>query len=169
VARKASPRRRHRVDIDIAFLPDGKGKGVEDRDDRPRRRKAKAPRVALAGKRKLCKPVDICGQRYRVLLDDEYDSKKNEGQCTWADNLIELLAQAPDRVHDALMHEIVHAVNDASGLKWAIANRFPKLTLKERRALDEMLCRFLAPALLATLRNAGWLKLPSVARKAAAS
>jgi Zn-dependent peptidase ImmA (M78 family) len=104
--------------------------------------------------------VDICGQRYRVMVDPAYDGKKWEGGCTWSDNLIEILEQAEDRMHDSLIHEIVHAITDACGLKWSIATRFKKLTAKERRELDEMLCRSFAPAILQTFRNAGWLRLP---------
>ncbi len=149
-------------------------------DERPSRRKGspanetkhcRAPRVpkkgskpVLKGTKKYCDPVNVCGQRYRVMTDPVYDPHKWEGACTWQDNLIELLDQAEDRVHDSLLHELVHAITDACGLKWAIANRFKKLTASDRRALDEMLCRMLAPALLATLRDAGWLRLPRKSR-----
>lgn len=169
--------RRTRTEIEVEILVDAKKpararrkkprkSNANDGPDRPRNstrnRKTPIPRVALEGKRRWGEKVDICGQRYDVKVDTAYHAKKWEGACTWADNLIELLEQAPDRMHDALIHEVFHAIMDACGLKWEIANRFgKKLSVQDRRDLDEMLCRHLAPAVLQTFRNAGWLKLPA--------
>ena len=166
---------RRSVEIEVEILVGAKPKSrakkkprksnANDGADRPRNstrnRKAPTPKVALVGKRRWARKVDVCGQRYDVKVDDAYDSRKWEGACTWSDNLIEILVQAEDRMHDALIHELVHAINDASGLKWEIANRFKKkLSLQDRRDLDELMCRHLAPAILQVFRNAGWLKLP---------
>lgn len=152
------------LDLEVTMIANRR-KGSTTTEERPRARRPKAQRADLKGRAKYCEPVDVCGQRYRVLVDPDYANDKLEGACTWADNVIELLLQAEDRMHDALIHEIVHAITDASGLKWTIAATFgKKLNAKDRAKLDEMLCRFLAPALLSTLRNAGWLKLPRKAR-----
>lgn len=160
----AARRKRRAVDveIDVLFCSGCSGHGKTAPGGRPERpqRRAKPTPAELKGKVKFCEPIDVCGQRYRVLVDPDFGPKKIEGSCTYQDNLIELLDQAEDRMHDTLFHEIVHAIADAGALKWTIATRFPKLTKKDRAALDEMLCRFFAPALLATLRSAGWLKLP---------
>ncbi len=141
--------------------------GPDQRPERPKNKHRTVPAgvkkpVELVGTRKWknWETVNICGQRYRIRVDTAYDPKKIEGSCEWSNNLIELMVQAEDRMHDTLIHEIVHAITDASGLKWAIANRFRKLTKKDRADLDEMLCRLLSPALLGALRDAGWLKLP---------
>lgn len=135
---------------------------ANDGSDRPTRtRRARKPKTTLEGRRHWVRKLDICGQRYDVRVDTSFHNAKWEGSCTWSANLIEILEQAEDRMHDALLHEIIHAMNDASGLKWEIANRFKKkLTVEDRRDLDELLCRHLAPAILQTFRNAGWLRLP---------
>lgn len=157
---------RKRVNEVEKQAPRGRAKprkgNVDDRDDHPRFRQCRC-RKAKPGTingTKDWQVVDVCGQRYLVKVDPVYDARKLEGACTFTDNQIEVLEQALDRMHDTLLHEIIHAANDASGLKWALMNAFPNLSLKERRAIDEMICRFLAPALLGTLRGAGWLKLP---------
>jgi hypothetical protein len=118
------------------------------------------------------KSIDVCGQRYRVGVFT--DERGYQGATTFADNAIEIQDQAEDRMHDTLLHELLHACFDACGLKLQIRERFSTMKKKDRDFLEEAICVMLSPALLATLRRAGWLKLPRkpgprVVHKAAAS
>lgn len=105
--------------------------------------------------------LEICGQRYEVWVDREYHPLKLEGACTWTENRIDVLEQSYDRMLDTLIHEVLHAMTDASALKWTIHELFPKLSLQERRRLDEAFCRFAAPAMLSCFRSAGMLNPPA--------
>ncbi len=152
------PRRRGSVGTKAAR----KQKGSESHPEE-RRPKKTTKSDELVGRKPWIKEIDICGQRYRIMIDPEWSPKKNEAQCCEADNQIDVLEQAEDRMHDSLIHETLHAMTDASGLRWKIATTF-KLTLAERRHLDEMICRALAPAILSSFRSAGWLRLPGKPR-----
>jgi len=134
-------------------------KGTDSFDAPKKRPKKKSSKPELKGTRVWVRHFNVCGQRYAIKVDPSYSGDKWEGACTWSENLIEILAQAEDRMHDALLHEIVHALTDACGFKWT-ARQLMKLTAKQNKILDELICRLFAPALLGTLRDAGWLHLP---------
>lgn len=106
------------------------------------------------------KPVDVCGQRYRIEVFD--DLGENEGECDHVAGVIRIKRQAHDRMADTLLHELItHAAWDASGLKWMLVQAF-QVPKKKMDAIEEMLARISSPAMLSTLRNAGWLRLPPV-------
>lgn len=157
--------RKREIEV-LLSRPTRRRKGNEEVSDHPSRircscgahRKPKA--TELHGTVLWCE-IDVFGQRYQVWVDREFHPSKPEGLCTWTHNRIDILEQSIDRMHDTLVHEIIHAQNDASGMKWTIAQLFPKLTVKQRRQLDELLCRFGAPAMLSIFRSLGWLHLPT--------
>lgn len=102
------------------------------------------------------KPIDICGQRYRIVI---YSVLECQGFCDYDEGVIRLRRSAPDRMMDTLLHEVLHGIFEASGLGWLIRSAF-KLTKARFDSFEEDMIRLLAPSLLSTLRNAGWLHLP---------
>ncbi len=100
--------------------------------------------------------IDVCGQRFAIEI---YSSLEIEGECDYANGVLRLRRQAPDRMADTLLHEVLHAIFDASGMGWLLRGRF-QLSKARYDALEENMIRMLCPALHSTLRNAGWLRLP---------
>lgn len=70
------------------------------------------------------------------------------------------LRKVPTRLADAVVHELSHAIWDASGLGYwfreTIRAHF-KLTAKEADRFEELFIRLHTPALITTLRGAGLL------------
>lgn len=153
------------LDLEVTMLDKRTRKGALLRDGEPclhrrgQRRKRAGKRPELKGTVPWLKDLDVCGQRYVAKVDPVYDHRKLEGACTWSDNLLEVLEQAEDRMLDALIHELTHAINEASGLRSAIAAMFPKMKQAELKKLDEIMCRMQAPAWLRLWRSLGF-RLP---------
>lgn len=118
-------------------------------------------------RRAWVKDLDVCGQSF--IVEAFFRDKKGvnhrgyQGQCTVADGLIEaLIEENPGATYDTLLHEIIHALFTNTALEWTIEQLFPELSKKKRALLQETVCRFLAPGLLATFTRARWLQLPKL-------
>jgi hypothetical protein len=106
--------------------------------------------------------IDCAGQLWTIIVDPDLEL---EGACEYSTNTIRLFEQAPERMLDALVHECLHAIFDNYGIGWQIRQRL-KMTKGQWRAFEEdFVVRPLAPALLATFRRAGWLKLPRLIKR----
>lgn len=66
-------------------------------------------------------------------------------------------ALAPSKQVETFFHEVLHAVEDASGLAWLTRNELG-ITQDRCEALEEMRIRVQSPALLAALRSSGMLR-----------
>jgi hypothetical protein len=120
-----------------------------------------SPSTRKGAKYKVGKPIDICGQDFQVWVDPKFPI---EGECDHSTGTITLQPQAPARMAETLIHEALHAMIEACGLKWLLRERF-KLSASAMAKLDEDMIRVLAPALHSTLRRAGWLRLPTLLQK----
>ncbi len=123
------------------------------------------PRAQTAGKkgaRYRVGEIAFCGHRFVVWVDP---SLKIEGHCDPETGEIVLRPQAADRMAETLVHEVLHGVIDASGLGWLLRRRF-KMTAAQLEEFEEDVIRVLSPALFSALRGAGWLRLPTLLRRA---
>lgn len=116
--------------------------------------RAKAPTKRVLEQR--AGSIDVCGQRYAIEI---YTVLESQGECDYEAATIRLRRQAPDRMADTLIHEVLHAILDAAGIGWTMRGRF-KLSKRAYDKFEEDFVRMMTPALLSTLRNAGWLRLP---------
>lgn len=115
-------------------------------------------------RRKPSARVDICGQDYDIIVDPDL---KIDGECSYSENVIRVSPQAYWRMIDTYLHELLHALIDASGLGWQMRQRL-KMTKAQWRAFEEdFIVRPMTPALLATLKNGGLLRAPAFLRKRA--
>lgn len=124
-------------------------KVISGKGRRPRRRKPDAR-------------VDICGQLYDVVIDPDL---KTEGLCDFDATTISLSPKAFWRMVDTYLHELLHGLIDGSGMGWQMRRRL-KMTKAQWHEFEEtFIVRPMTPALLATLKNAGMLRLPTFLRK----
>lgn len=101
--------------------------------------------------------LNIYGLHYTVIVDPDLEL---EGSCETSTLEIRIKEYAYRRMLDTLVHEIVHAMLDASGMGWAMRQRL-RMSLKQWQAFEEdFIVRPLTPVLLTTLENAEWLRLP---------
>lgn len=124
-----------------------------------------------------CRPV-ICGQQYQVLIGnkdncpdlshDPVTGATDEACTAWETSTISVREDLGDgRKEDCLIHEVlVHAVIEASGMGRILADKH-KLSSEQWEALEEDLALLWSPAVLATLKANGWLKLPKVPKRRA--
>ena len=125
---------------------------------RAARRVAKKPRVRPDAR------VDICGQEFDVVIDPDLEI---DGLCEHSECRIKLSPRAFWRMVDTYLHELLHGLIDTSGLGWAMRRRL-KMSKAEWHAFEEdFIVRPMTPALLATLKNAGMLRVPAFLRKRA--
>lgn len=122
-----------------------------------------------------CRPL-ICAQRYDVVLVPEGECPCSEADCShmhdaeactvWADTLIAIQEDlSEERKINAFAHEVFgHALLDAYGIDDVLREELG-LTDEQWAAFDEAFARRVVPALLATLRTNGWLKLPAMPKK----
>ena len=128
------------------------------------RKKVRSARSVKQPRRKPDARVDVCGQDYDVLIDPEL---KIDGECSYSENVIRVSPQAYWRMVDTYLHELLHALIDASGLGWQMRQRL-KMTKAQWRAFEEdFIVRPMTPSLLATLKNGGLLRAPAFLRKRA--
>lgn len=128
------------------------------------RKKVRASRRIRKTRRKPNARIDICGQEYDVIVDPDL---KIDGECSYYENVLRLSPMAFWRMMDTLLHEALHALIDASGMGWAMRQRL-KMSKAQWRAFEEdFIVRPMTPALLATLKNAGMLRVPTFLRKRA--
>lgn len=105
------------------------------------------------------KPIDVCGQTYVAKVFEELIL---EGGCVLDDNEISVRRAALDRMEVTLVHELLHAILDASEMGWQIRSELG-LTRKQWEKFEEdFIVRPLAPALYATLKRAGMLVIPKL-------
>lgn len=111
---------------------------------------------------KLLKKLEICGQTYSIFSVKKGDVKgmgTAEGMTDVLKNEIYLkqkLLKNPCRFLDTLVHEILHAIFDASGLGFWLKRKMKVRGNAWIRAQEELI-RFQTPALVSTLKNAGFL------------
>lgn len=128
------------------------------------RKKVRSSQRVKQVRRKPVARVDICGQDYDIIVDPDL---KIDGECSYSENVIRVSPQAYWRMVDTYLHELLHALIDASGLGWQMRQRL-KMTKAQWRAFEEdFIVRPMTPALLATLKNGGMLRAPSFLRKRA--
>lgn len=90
---------------------------------------------------------------------------KIDGLCDFDSNTITLSPRGYWRMVDTYLHELLHGLIDGSGLGWQMRKRL-KMSKAEWHAFEEdFIVRPMTPALLATLKNAGMLRLPAFLRK----
>lgn len=117
-----------------------------------------------------CRPL-VCGQRYDVIVANAESCPHLEGRdeavTVWESTTIAIREDLSDeRKEDCLAHELfIHAVFEATGLSRMMRNKLG-LTEKQWDAFEEDLAHSYAPALLATLKTNGWLKLPKLPARA---
>ena len=105
--------------------------------------------------------VKVCGVReYQVTACSNVPGG-NSGDCTYRTGVIRVRFAERTHMEDTLFHEITHAVWDASGLKDMLRRRLSAvLTPGQISDLEEDILVTQTPGLLATLKTAGWLRLP---------
>lgn len=132
------------------------------RKPRSARKVVKSTPVVGKGARYRVGEIEFSGHRFVVWVDPKL---KIEGLCDFASGEIVLRPQVADRMAETLMHEVLHATIDASGLGWLLRRRF-RMSESQRDAFEEDVIRVLSPALFASLRGAGWLRFPRLPRPA---
>lgn len=111
---------------------------------------------------KLLKKIVICGQRYSIFSVKKGEVKgmgRAEGMTIVSKNVIyikERLLKNPDRFMDTLIHEILHALFDASGLGFWLKEKY-QFTEEGWFKFQEKVIRFQTPALLSTLASLGFI------------
>ena len=130
------------------------------------RKKVVSPRKTrsrVAGRKREAR-VDVCGQVYDIIVDPKL---KLDGEASFEDGQIVLKPSAYWRMVDTLLHELLHGLIDASGLGWQMRRRL-KMSLAQWREFEEtFIVRPMTPALLATLKSAGMLRVPTFLRRRA--
>ncbi len=108
--------------------------------------------------------LDVCGQRYRVLLSEaEGCAELGDDEGVTLGERTEIYIQrglSASRKEDTLIHELIHALLDASGAGHSLCEHLG-LSEDRWREFEEKLARLMAPAMLATFRGAGWLEIPA--------
>lgn len=110
--------------------------------------------------------LDIGGQKWRVSIlgadeapPPEMLGKEGvcEGVCLHEEGMI-YIREMPSkpRMYDALIHELLHAVIDTSGIGTLLSNNMKRGSKWDE--LEEQLVRILTPHIITTLRNARLLK-----------
>ncbi len=112
---------------------------------------------------KLYRRVNVCGLSYEVYFasaEEVPNLSADEARTEYQENRIyirESLRNNPTRVRDNLVHELQHAILEASGLgAWMRAHT--KLSKAHYIEFEELLIRIQTPALITTLQSAGLLK-----------
>lgn len=126
-------------------------------------------KTSTAKARKLqdyCRPADVCGQRFRIVIDNAITEAglmepelgiirlRTIDRCTGA-------PLSEDFIQDTLFHELFHAMLHASGIAWVFRARL-KMSSRAWHAFEEDMDRLMTPALLATLKRAGMLVFPKL-------
>jgi len=95
--------------------------------------------------------LSICGLEYKVVYassDDVPELIENDGHTSCATNTIYIRANlAPCRKRDTLLHEILHAFLEASGIDHFLGTTF-KGDPKEYERFEETLIRLVVPSIL---------------------
>lgn len=122
-----------------------------------------------------CRPL-ICGQRYEVrpvragecpCSETDCDHMHEAEACTvWAETLVAVQEDlSEERQINAFAHEVFgHALLDAYGIDDLLREKLG-LSDEQWSAFDEAFASRVVPALLATLRTNGWLRLPPVPKR----
>lgn len=104
------------------------------------------------------KRLTICGLEYRVVYatpDEVPELADNEGICRASVNTIYLRRNAPpSRMRDALLHEVLHAFLEASGVGAYLSQSF-KGSTEEFESHEETLIRLVVPSLLRLVEDNG--------------
>ena len=106
--------------------------------------------------KKICS-VDVCGYKYTVFSADPSRvlgmSETDEGYCRTEDCKIFLNKDLHhSRVPEVLLHELIHAIFDASGICYLFQLYLPDQH-EAQGIMEEMMIRVLTPALRTTLRQ----------------
>lgn len=106
----------------------------------------------------LC-AIDVNGLSYRVFVcsPDAECLEGNEGIADYTAGVIWLRDTNPSRLRDTLVHEILHACMDASGVSHLLDSLISKRTKTTVREAEELIVRALTPCLITALRSANLL------------
>lgn len=106
--------------------------------------------------------VDVCGISYQILAASPKELWKIaegvdvEGYTDPSKAEIYMVSTVPDgRYNDTLLHELQHAIFEASGLSSQLQELLG-LNDNAIHNLEEVIIRIYTPALHTTLRSAGW-------------
>lgn len=112
----------------------------------------------MATRKKSRKPrkkrifVDVCGQEYEIVVDPNL---KIDGECSFSENIIRIKpGMAFWRSMDTILHELLHAIFDASGLGWTMRQRLKMSKAEWHKFEEDFIIRPMTPALLSTLKSA---------------
>lgn len=109
--------------------------------------------------------LNVCGMTYRVMLASSIERpalEESEGECDADEGVIYLrasLARNRTRLRDTLIHELVHAFVDATGLAYVLKGK-----LKESRDwedVEETIARVATPHIVQLVEANGsrlWIK-----------
>lgn len=107
----------------------------------------------------------ISGTTWRVFLVDVTQIPEMQDLEGWTkpwDTSIYLdRSLPPDKLHETLVHELLHAIHETSGINQAILDVL-NLDHKTGDRFEELITRLLSPVLIDTLRRNGWLTLPRI-------
>lgn len=109
-----------------------------------------------------CK-VLVCGAREFSVsaVRSVASSGGNVGDVRYELGSIRVKFAERTHMEDTLFHELTHAVWESCGLKDTLRRRWAsKLSESELSDLEEDILVAQTPGLLATLKQAGWLRLP---------
>lgn len=105
--------------------------------------------------------IVVCGYRNFTVNACDKIPGGNLGDCTHDTGIVRVRFAETTYMQDTLLHEVTHAVWDASGLKALLRSKWGKvLSDTQLVELEEDVIVGQTPGLLATLNQAGWLTLP---------
>ncbi len=104
--------------------------------------------------------ITVCG--FRDLRVVAVDRMSGAGDYMERTGLIRVKFSERTYMEDTLFHEVTHAAWDACGLGMMLHRKWGHLlTMAQLDDLEEDILVLQTPALLGTLKQAGWLTMPS--------